>query len=425
MVMILEVARGADCHEVLSWLTGPWIGKEIFVYYRPITSLLLFAEYRAFGEHSAPWQMISLLLHLSSTLFLALLCRRIFRSNLAGLVGATVWGFRTQMGDAIAWTPAQTDLLACWFALLSLLTLKLSLDTRRWPWLLLSAPTALLAMGSKEAALILPVLASALILHAPGLARPRRAALIVGCWLLTAGFLAWRIHALHGLGFLPGHVLATGQSQGKLGRGHSNAAQIRPSSLLDRALRFLLPAPLGPGADVGLAASLAAAAMLYGLFRLRPSRLCAAVGVIGFCVVTMLLNGLNGQDGLSLDSLKDTFTGGLAWWILPGTYVGLFYGLASLGLAALLIWLRPRDCALILVWGLACLAPLYHIVYNAAGNVFYLPDTYWALVWACFAAALTQPALRSAPPSRQADVPPAMPTEDPSEKVAENARTSA
>jgi hypothetical protein len=382
MVAILAEARSATHAEVLSWITGPWIGKEIFVYYRPLTSLLMYAEYQKFGEHSAPWQILSLVLHLGATLFLALLCRRIFRSHVAGLVGAYAWGFRTQMGDAIAWTPAQTDLLAGCLALLSLLTLKIALDTRRWAWLLIAAPTALLAMGSKEATLILPVLATALILHAPETPRLRKAALIAGCWLLTAGFLAWRIHALGGLGFLPGHVLGAKN----LGKGHSSAARIRPDDLMERALRFLLPTPLGPSAPVSLLTTVATAGFLLLLFHMRPSRLRLGVGVIGLLLLTMLL-------GDSLDPMD-----GLGAWLVSDTYIALIYGIVALGLVAFLIWLRPKDCALILTWGLACLAPLYHIVYNAAGNVFYLPDTYWALVWACFGAALTQPATWSASP---------------------------
>lgn len=383
MVMILAEARGATHREVLRWITGPWIGKEIFVYYRPLTSLLMYGEYRAFGEHSAPWQAISLLLHIGSTLCLALLCARIFRSRVAGLVAACVWGFRAQMGDAIAWTPAQTDLLAACFALLALLTLKIALDARRraWGWLLISAPAALLAMGSKESTLILPLLASALILHARQPSRAQKMGLLAGSWLLTAGFLAWRIYALGGLGFLPGHVLPSSRN---LGKGHSNAAPLRAEDLLQRALAFLLPAPLGPAAPIPPIATWATAVTLFGMSRMRPSRLRALVGGIGFLLVTTLLG--------DMDPL-----GGLIWWVFPSTYWGLLMGVAVTGGMALLVRLRPRDSALVLAWGLAALLPLYHVVYNAAGNVYYLPDTYWALVWACIAAILTQPAASSLP----------------------------
>jgi hypothetical protein len=396
MVAILAEARTATLEEVQDWVVGPWIGREIFVYYRPVTSLVMFAEFRLFGEHSAPWQALSLALHLGSTALLALFIRRLFRSCTAGIVGALLWGFRDKMALAIEWTPAQTDLLAGFFALLCLLTLKLYLEERRWFWLLLAAPSGLLAMGSKEVALILPLLVTALALHAGTLPRKKLAALLGTTWLLTLAFLLWRSHALRGMGFMPGQGT---HPSGKFGKGRSSVGRITPGGLAQKLLAFLLPLPLGPNAPFPALATLgtgATAALTHRLSQTRSPRTVLAAAGIGLLLVTLLMS--DPQDGWMLSSLFDSFLSGLIHWLMPDTYFGLLFGLAMLALLVFALKRRPRDGALLLAWGVSVWLPLYHVVFNSAGNVTYLPDTYWALVWGWIAAALTAPTAADLPP---------------------------
>jgi len=386
MGYILTECRKATGKDVAGWLTGSWIGHEIFTYYRPVTSLAMYGEYRLFGERSAPWQALSLCLHMGSTLMLALLCRRLFRSATAGWVGAAVWGFRDRMLGAIQWTPAQTDMLAGFFALLALLTLKLYLDGRKWFWLPISSAAALLAMASKEVALILPALATLLVLHAPGIPRRSKAALIGGAWLIAAAFVAWRLHALGGLGFLPGQPVPRTAA-----RVRNTMAPIEVGGLAHRLLAFLLPTPVGPSTSINMLAVWAAAATAAGVLlasRRGRERLAWAVLAGGFLLVTFLLDGLDGW----------------AWWLLPNTYWQLFIGVLALWLMVLAVGRRPKDCLLLLGWGIAVWLPLYHVVYNVAGNVTYLPETYWGLAWACLTAAVTLPL----PAKAEAEAPPAL-----------------
>lgn len=68
--------------------------------------------------------------------------------------------------------------------------------------------------------------------------------------------------------------------------------------------------------------------------------------------------------------------------LLPRTWV--HFGWATLALVALAgaAIKAPRPGAAVLGYGLCAALPLYHVVYNTAGNVTYLPDTYPALLWA-------------------------------------------
>ena len=362
MAYLLPEARSANSHGVLGWLTGPWMGYRLFEYYRPVTSLALYGEYRLFGEQSAGWQVVSLILHMSSTAMLATLCRRVFSSGLAALVGAGVWGFRDRQWDAIAWTPAQTDLLAGFFALACLLSLAIFLDSAGAKWLICAAVSGILSVGSKEAALVLPLLASLLILRNPSQSRRTHWRMIGGAWLLAFVFFVWRYHALGGLGFTPGQVSA-----------HSGGGRLRPDQILSHLWSFLLPAPLGSAAVVSAGACPALFASLLLIAELRRRRLprlwLLAAGAAAFLLVTV-------------------FLGGPEWWLVLQTYESLLAGIFCISLLALTVIWRPYDSLFVLGWGVCAWLPLYHIVYNVAGNVSYLADTYWALAWSALIAAV-------------------------------------
>jgi len=382
MRYFLDELQGADAERVWGWVTGPWIGRELFRYYRPVTSLAVFAQYRLFGEWSAPWQGLSLLLHAASTVILAELCSRIVHSRIAGLAAALVWAYRDRMALAIEWTPAQTDFLAVFFSLAALLTLKLYLDQSRWPWLLPSGLCALLAMGSKEVALILPGPAALLALDAfrqHRLSGRKAAAIIAGAALLAGAFLSWRVHALQGLGFLPGQA-------GEHSSGGASSRQLLPGFI-----RFLLPDSLDGSTTVPPLASVLAALTFYLVWRLRRtgSRRWWPAALAGFLAVTAA-------------------AGHPMVWIVPVTYPELASGIAWTGLLALALQRRRWDALLALGFGLVLWLPTYHVVYNRAGNVFYLPHVYWALLWAAISAAVLDylgvtASPTSSAPARKAD----------------------
>ncbi|RMG24071.1 MAG: hypothetical protein D6724_06970, partial [Armatimonadetes bacterium] len=73
--------------------------------------------------------------------------------------------------------------------------------------------------------------------------------------------------------------------------------------------------------------------------------------------------------------------GDAAWLLLGSTWAGLLSGAwCFLALVFAFSVDRPRGW-FVLLYGFAAALPLYHVVYNPAGNVTYLPGTYHALLW--------------------------------------------
>jgi hypothetical protein len=147
--------------------------------------------------------------------------------------------------------------------------------------------------------------------------------------------------------------------------------------------RLLLPRPLGPNAEIPVPAVLTVFAAIYLFRRFRSRTMMVATPIVGFAVSAF-------------------FIGGPDYYLLPGTYFDLAQGIISLGIVLLLIRGRPWDAAFCAAFALIAYLPLYHVVYNAAGNVTYLPGIYWAITWALllsYLLALPHPSLPQIAPA--------------------------
>jgi hypothetical protein len=182
--------------------------------------------------------------------------------------------------------------------------------------------------------------------------------------------------ALGGLGYLPG-VSTRSEAELEPVRVHASwwaAAAAR------NTLGRLVPAPLIPQQVVPLAAMLALVAGAWLTLVARGWRLRALI-VSGTGIATVAMAGM-----------EVLVSAALLGWLVQGAL--------WLAAAASLVRRRPWDLLFVLAWGLVTQLPLYRVVYNAAGNVTYFPDTYWALVWGLLAVALLRQALQAAPRDR-------------------------
>ena len=123
LTSILPRLRAAGGHEAWGWVIGPWVGRDLFPYYRPTTSLFTWAEYGVFGGSPAGFQAASLLLHGLSVVLVAILVRAMFQRAIPAVLAAFGWGLRARNDLAIAWTPAQTDIIACLLTISALILL--------------------------------------------------------------------------------------------------------------------------------------------------------------------------------------------------------------------------------------------------------------------------------------------------------------
>jgi protein O-mannosyl-transferase len=186
-------------------------------YYRPLTiaSLAIDAQWSKTGAHG--YHLTNVLLHALAAVLIVLLLRRLGHGDGVALWGGLVFAAHPALAEAVAWIPGRNDLLLVALALASwLLFLGDSSGdgngngdavtpgdrgaASRWPRRAGHLGTLLLALFTKEAALVLPVIFVAHLRIVER--RPWRAILapwlLVGWAAVLAVYLAARAAALGG-----------------------------------------------------------------------------------------------------------------------------------------------------------------------------------------------------------------------------------
>ena len=217
------------------------------------------------------------------------------------------------------------------------------------------------AVGSKEVALVVPGVASAIALFDEGRSAKAKALIVAVCAALVIIFVAVRLAMLGGTGFLPGQ--AVGESVRPGG--------IRGDSVVRNLLGFLLPASLAPVSSLGWKAAWSAALGALAMWLLGRKRWI--YGVIAGAATFLLITHFLGDPG---------------FWVLPQTSLSIVKAIVPMILVILALARLPIKAAMVALIGVALSLPLYHVVYNKAGNVRYLPDIYWAMIWCLIGAAV-------------------------------------
>jgi hypothetical protein len=191
------VDKGTSARGMATWFTGSWTA-DYTQYYRPVALFSLWLDRAAWGHRALPFRVHNLLLHLLNALLLALLVSRLARSFWPGAVAGLIWASYPPVMVAITWLAARCELLSAFFSLSALiLVVSMKRDDRRrymWPGALL---LFLLALGSKEMSVTVPVLVGAWMLAWPNPpSRARRAAIAGSFVAVLAGFWAVRTLAM-------------------------------------------------------------------------------------------------------------------------------------------------------------------------------------------------------------------------------------
>src|SRR5215213_2293299 len=128
------------------------------VYFRPVFLSLLSINHAIFGVTPWGWHLVSLLLHIATTLLVFLVCREVSGRNWLALITAVLFAVHPAHAEAVAWASGSSVLL---MSLFSLAAFYLYLRHRRAGQkrlLALALGCALLAVLSNETALALPLL---------------------------------------------------------------------------------------------------------------------------------------------------------------------------------------------------------------------------------------------------------------------------
>ncbi|HKO98149.1 MAG TPA: tetratricopeptide repeat protein [Pyrinomonadaceae bacterium] len=133
--------------------------QPIGSYYRPLFNILLIINYQLFGFNVFGWHMVSVLLHMAATLMVYFLAREWKVSRAGAAVASLLFGIHPIHSESVAWISGVPDPLLAVLVMSSLFLLQRyqrAEDTNQ-QWLLLSALVLLLAMFTKETAMVMPV----------------------------------------------------------------------------------------------------------------------------------------------------------------------------------------------------------------------------------------------------------------------------
>lgn len=135
---------------------------ETDIYYRPIFLVDFIIESQLFGVNPAGYHFTNLLFHLVSVVLLFYFLNALKIRKLPAFVLSLLFALHPVLTQAVAWIPGRNDLLLMIFFLSSVLTVFKYLDKPGWKWLVLQVVFILLALFTKETAVIIPVILLAL-----------------------------------------------------------------------------------------------------------------------------------------------------------------------------------------------------------------------------------------------------------------------
>ncbi|HYO15502.1 MAG TPA: hypothetical protein VE685_20090 [Thermoanaerobaculia bacterium] len=186
-LLIRFLGENPPWRDLREQLASPWLGISVVRFYRPISTLLYGAEIAAFGSQPAGYNVAHLLVHLGSAALLWAIVRRLAGpdGDLTSFAAALLFALHPLHPNAVVFSASFATLFGALFLLAAMLAYQRFREGGALGAWGASMALFLLALGSYEAAAVLPGLLAAY----DHLAGVRRA--------------SWRRHASLALGYLP------------------------------------------------------------------------------------------------------------------------------------------------------------------------------------------------------------------------------
>jgi tetratricopeptide (TPR) repeat protein len=149
-------------HSVADYLVSPlWGHSHALVsaqYYRPLSLLLLRANYAIFQDHPFGWHGTTVLLHILVTWLVYILIRKMTGQVTLAWLSALIFGVHPIHHEVVAWVAGSMESLFAAMFLMAFLAYLKSLEGSKALWMAASCGFYALAMLSKETAVILPAM---------------------------------------------------------------------------------------------------------------------------------------------------------------------------------------------------------------------------------------------------------------------------
>jgi hypothetical protein len=150
----MVLARNLD----VPWRQVPsWFLAVRHDWYRPLFELLVAASWRQFGLHSIAYHLLCLVLFALAVMLVGLLGECLSGDRRIGLLATVLFALQGFHAEPVLWFAASSDLLVALFVLGSLAAYIRFRQTGRRRWLMVAVVAFLLALASKETAVVLPL----------------------------------------------------------------------------------------------------------------------------------------------------------------------------------------------------------------------------------------------------------------------------
>ena len=132
---------------------------DTFGFYRPLTQLAFYVDWRLYGDWAPGFRLTNILLHACVMALVALTAQRLTRHARTAALATLAFGLTPKAHPiAVLWASARADILMSLFALLAVLAWLRWRESGTWTPLAAAAAAYALSLLSKEAAAALPLL---------------------------------------------------------------------------------------------------------------------------------------------------------------------------------------------------------------------------------------------------------------------------
>ncbi len=145
----------------VSAVSGTYLNSA---FYRPATNLSFFINYQISGSAPFGYHLTNLLIHCLVCCLVYILLRKLNYAYYVSLVAALIYSAHPLFTNAVAWVAGRNDLLATFFSILSFIVFLIYIEKEKWIYLLLHGFVLILAVFSKESAIMAPFVSAAYFL---------------------------------------------------------------------------------------------------------------------------------------------------------------------------------------------------------------------------------------------------------------------